>query len=67
MANLNKDMMRGLSIGIELAVSVLLFAFIGYEVDLMFKTDPFGIVFGVLLGFLGGMWNIYKMVLKDFK
>ena len=50
----------GLSLGLELAVSVLIFAFLGYKGDQYFKTAPFLMVTGVFVGFIVGMWNIYR-------
>lgn len=52
--------MQGASLGLELAVSVVLLAFVGYKVDEFLKTTPWGIFVGVVLGSIVGMWNIYK-------
>ncbi len=50
-----------LFLGSEMAISVFLFAFIGYKADSFFKISPIGVVIGVILGGSVGIWNIFKI------
>jgi len=59
------DFLRAASLGVEIATAVFLGAFIGYEVDLHFKTGPWGLAFGVVLGSLAGFWNAYKFAVNE--
>ncbi len=49
------------SVGIELAVSVFIGAFIGYRIDLYLKTKPWLMVFGMFLGACAGFYSLYKI------
>jgi F0F1-type ATP synthase assembly protein I len=51
------------SIGIELTISVLVGAFIGYQGDRYFGTDPWLMVFGFFLGAAAGYYSIYKQTI----
>ena len=55
---------KGLSyatrIGVELVAGTLVGAGIGYFIDWKFKTTPWGIVIGVLVGSAAGFLNIYR-------
>lgn len=59
------DFMRAASLGLEIAVAVFLGAFIGYEVDLYFKTGPWWMVAGVVIGSIAGFWNAYKFAMSE--
>jgi len=63
MAKLNRDFLKAASTGIELAAPVLLFAFIGYKFDEWQKSQPWGMVAGLFLGFVVGIWNVIKFVI----
>lgn len=52
-------------IGIELAASVLVGTFLGYRADLYFKTKPWLMVVGLLLGAAAGFYSIYKQTLME--
>ena len=54
------DFMRAASLGLEVAGAVFLGAFIGYEVDVHFKSGPWGMVIGLIIGAIAGFWNAYK-------
>ncbi len=56
--------LRGISLGIEFAVPVLLFAFLGLWLDKQFGLSPLGVISGVILGAIIGFWNVYKFVLN---
>ncbi|MFA6431983.1 MAG: AtpZ/AtpI family protein [Candidatus Margulisiibacteriota bacterium] len=51
---------NGAWLGIDLAVSVFLFAGIGYFLDKSYNTAPWLMVAGVILGGIVGIWNAYK-------
>lgn len=38
---------------------------IGWYVDERFKTNPWGIIIGVLFSFLGLFYNIYKLTVQS--
>jgi ATP synthase protein I len=50
------------SIGIELAASVLIGAFLGNRLDLYFHTKPWLMVVGLFVGAAAGFYSIYKQV-----
>jgi ATP synthase protein I len=52
---------RGASVGMELAVAVLAFAALGYGLDRWLLTKPWFMLLGLLLGFVVGMWNLYRL------
>jgi F0F1-type ATP synthase assembly protein I len=56
--------LRGLSLGMELAIPVILFAFLGLWIDKKLSVSPVGLIIGVMLGAVVGFWNIYKFVLN---
>jgi F0F1-type ATP synthase assembly protein I len=60
-----KDFLRFASLGLEIAVAVFLCAFIGYKIDIKFHSKPWGMVVGVILGAAAGMWNAYKLAVKN--
>jgi F0F1-type ATP synthase assembly protein I len=45
------------SIGIEMVLPGL----IGYWIDLRLGTKPLLLIFGVILGFVGGIWQLIKL------
>lgn len=44
-----------LTLGLQLAISVVVFFFIGYWLDGMFGTSPWGSIAGAFLGAAGGL------------
>ena len=50
------------SIGIELAASVLIGAFLGNRLDLYFHTKPWLMVVGLFIGAVAGFYSIYEQV-----
>jgi ATP synthase protein I len=48
------------SLGLELAVTVLVCAYLGYRLYLYFHTTPWLMIVGVFLGFIAGVYTIYK-------
>jgi F0F1-type ATP synthase assembly protein I len=53
--------LRALSgIGLELAVAVVLFLFVGYKLDAWRGTEPRYLVVGGLLGIVVGFYNAFR-------
>ena len=53
------------SLGFEMAAAVFVGAGLGYWADKSFKSEPWGMVTGIILGALAGFWNLYKLMVKD--
>lgn len=53
------------SLGFEMAAAVFVGAGLGYLADQYFKSEPWGMVAGIILGAMAGFWNLYKLVVKD--
>ncbi len=51
---------RMLGVGFELAAAVAGFTLIGYWVDRHFGHGPWGVIVGVVLGLIGGMYNLIR-------
>ena len=47
-------------IGLELAGATAGLALVGYWVDGKFGTSPWGILIGVVIGIVGGLYNLVK-------
>ena len=63
----NSDFMRAASLGLEVAVAVFLGAYVGYQVDLHFRSGPWGMVIGLVIGSIAGFWNAYKFAVNEEK
>jgi F0F1-type ATP synthase assembly protein I len=50
--------------GLELAGAVAGFALVGYWIDRHYGTDPWGIVTGLILGIVGGLYNLVRQSLR---
>jgi F0F1-type ATP synthase assembly protein I len=50
--------------GLELAASVGGFALVGYWIDRHYTTSPWGLVSGLILGMVGGFYNLVKQSLQ---
>jgi F0F1-type ATP synthase assembly protein I len=48
------------SVGLELAGATAGLALVGYWVDGKFGTKPWGILVGVLVGLVGGLYNLIR-------
>ena len=49
-----------LGVGLELAGAVAGLALVGYWIDRHYGTDPWGLVVGVILGLVGGLYNFVR-------
>ena len=58
------DWVRHSGIGLELAGAVAGFALLGYWVDRRFGTQPWGSIGGVVLGLIGGLYNLVRESLQ---
>jgi len=47
-------------IGLELAGAVAGFALVGFWIDRHFGSKPWGLVVGLVLGMVGGLYNLVK-------
>jgi len=55
---------RHSGVGLELAGAVAGFALVGYWIDRHYGTSPWGLVVGVVLGIVGGLYNFVKEALR---
>ena len=51
-------------VGLELAGATAGLAFIGYWIDRKFGTEPWGILGGVVIGLVGGLYNLVRESLQ---
>jgi ATP synthase protein I len=56
----SKDFGPFLTLGIQLAISVVVFFFIGYWLDGKFGTSPWGTIGGALVGVAGGLFKFLR-------
>jgi F0F1-type ATP synthase assembly protein I len=54
-------------VGVELAAAVAGFTLAGYWWDRHFHTEPWGVLIGVALGLIGGMYNLIRQSLLASK
>ena len=47
-------------IGFQIAISILLFGWIGYLVDKYFDFSPYGLLIGLLIGGILSLYGIWK-------
>jgi F0F1-type ATP synthase assembly protein I len=55
---------RHSGVGLELAGATAGLAFIGYWIDRRFGTEPWGILGGVVIGLVGGLYNLVRESLQ---
>jgi F0F1-type ATP synthase assembly protein I len=58
---------RMLGVGFEFAAAVAGFTLMGYWVDRHFGHAPWGVIVGVALGLIGGMYNLIRESLAASK
>lgn len=56
--------LRGVDIGLNLLVSVLVAGAAGYGLDVWLETRPFVMLAGGFLGFGAWLWQVWKMMQK---
>lgn len=59
----DRSWVRLSSIGVELVGAVAGFTLVGWWVDRHWGTDPWGLLAGVGLGLIGGMYNLIRQSL----
>jgi F0F1-type ATP synthase assembly protein I len=55
---------RHSGVGLELAGATAGLAFVGYWIDRRFGTQPWGILGGVVIGLVGGLYNLVRESLE---
>ena len=58
---------RYAGLGLEMAGAIGGFSLVGYWIDRHFSTTPWGIVGGVILGLVGGLYNLVRQSLAAFR
>ena len=53
-------------IGLELAGATIGLALVGYWIDGKFGTSPWGLLSGVVIGIVGGLYNLVRESLAAF-
>jgi ATP synthase protein I len=51
-------------VGLELAGAMAVLAFVGYWIDGRFGTGPWGILGGIAIGLVGGLYNMVRESLE---
>ena len=51
------------ALGVELAAALAGFALVGYWIDRHYGSEPWGLVVGLALGLVGGMYNLIRQSL----
>ena len=51
-------------LGTELTVATIVGGLMGYALDSFFKTKPWGLVVGVVLGGVAGCLGVYRVAMK---
>jgi F0F1-type ATP synthase assembly protein I len=55
---------RHSGVGLELAGALAGFTLIGYWIDRWYGTEPWGLLVGVILGLVGGLYNLVRQSLQ---
>ncbi len=58
---LNFLSLASLNIGVYLIIPILLGVFIGYNLDIYFKSKPLFTIFFVLLGAISSIYNLFRL------
>ena len=54
-------------LGMRFAISIVIFAAIGFWIDKKLNTIPVFLIAGFLLGAIAGFWTIYKVIYLNDK
>jgi F0F1-type ATP synthase assembly protein I len=55
---------RHSGVGLELAGALAGFALVGYWIDRWYETEPWALVIGMILGLVGGLYNLVRQSLQ---
>jgi F0F1-type ATP synthase assembly protein I len=64
MARVYREMGPYLGLGTQLALSIIVFLFIGRWVDGQLKTEPAFMLVGAFMGAVGGFYHLIKTVIQ---
>jgi F0F1-type ATP synthase assembly protein I len=56
-----------LTIGLQLAITILIFVYAGYRLDLHFKKSPIFLLIGTILGMSLGFYHLMKDLSSENK
>ena len=57
--------LRGAGLGIELLGAILGFTVLGFWIDKHFDTAPWGLLICIVVGFVGGFYNLIRTSLRE--
>ena len=63
----SKGVFAHITVGIQLAATMLVFIFTGYRLDLYYDMSPVFITIGMVLGFVIGFYSLLKELLGSKK
>jgi len=58
------EFVRLANIGVELAAAVVGLSLLGYWIDGHFKTGPWGLLTGAIVGIVGGLYNMVRKTIR---
>jgi ATP synthase protein I len=58
---------RMAGVGVEFIAAILLLGGVGWWVDWQFGFSPWGLLVGVALGFVVGLWQLIRVGMRSFK
>jgi F0F1-type ATP synthase assembly protein I len=65
--NRSPSWLRHAGVGLELAGAVAGFTLVGYWIDRHFGSQPWGLIVGLALGLIGGLYNLVRESLAAAK
>jgi hypothetical protein len=63
-SNNKSDWLQYSGIGIQMVLTLFIFWWIGMKIGQSFEIEPWGSVFGALLGVTVSMYELWKIILK---
>jgi len=61
--NSTRVVFGNITIGMQLAITILIFVFAGYRLDLYYEKSPLFLAFGTFIGMSIGFYHLYKELL----